>query len=146
MSQLMTTTRQPMGNIKPSRFVKQDTANQGGVLAATDGSGSAGDPVFGISQKSVWQVPLGVPGGATVLDDGYAGTAVSPPITVFMDGAECYIVSGAAFAIDDALKSDSDGRGITASSSGDNIGAIALEAATAAGQLRKVRVKTRIKV
>lgn len=145
MSQLMTTTRQPMGNIKPSRFVKQDTANQGGVLAATDGSGSAGDPVFGISQKPTWQVPLGVPGG-NALDDGYAGTVNSPPITVFMDGAECYIVSGAAFAIDDALKSDSDGRGITASSSGDNIGAIALEAATAAGQLRKVRVKTRIKV
>lgn len=142
MSSLMTTSRYCGGNVKPYRFVKQDTV-QGKVTQATDGAGSNGDKIFGISDKGTWQPPLGLVGGATALDDGYAGIVGSPPITVWMDGAECYILSGASFAIDDELKADSDGRGITGTASGDQIGAIALEAATAANQLVKVRVKTR---
>jgi len=58
-------------------------------------------------------------------------------------GAECYILSGAAFSIDDELKADSDGRGITGTTTGDIVGAIALEAATAANQLIKVVVRER---
>lgn len=139
MSNQLTTSRYCGGNVKPARFVKQDTV-QGRVLQATDGTASAGDPTFGISDKSVWQPPLGTPGGGTALDDGYAGIVGSPPITVWMPGAEVYVLSGAAFAIDANLKSDTDGRAITASTTGDNAGAIALEAATAANQYVKVRV------
>lgn len=139
MSNQLTTTRYCGGNVKPARFVTQDTV-QGRVVQSTDGAASHGDLPFGISDKSVWQPPLGTPGGGTALDDGYAGIVGSPPITVWQPGAEVYILSGAAFAIDDFLKSDSDGRGITGSTTGDLVGARALEAATAANQLIKVRV------
>lgn len=142
MSIQLTCSRYCGGNVKPMRFVKQDTVRSK-VLQATDGAGSAGDPIFGVSQDGTWQPPVGTPGGGTALDDGYAGIVGSPPITVFMAGAETYILSGAAFAQDDFLKSDSDGRAITASSGGDNIGAIALEPATAANQKVKVRVVER---
>ena len=80
-SETTTCTRRCGGNIKPSRFVKADTVAYS-VLVATDGSGSAGDVVFGVSQKQVWLPPLGIPGGTNALDDGYAGTTASPPITV----------------------------------------------------------------
>lgn len=142
MSSLMSDSRYCGGNVKPCRFVKQDTV-QGRVVQCTDGASSHGDKPFGISDKPTWQPPLNSPGGGNNLDDGYAGIVGSPPITVWMDGAECYICSGAAFAIDDELKADSDGRGITGTTTGDIVGAIALEAATAANQLVKVRVKAR---
>lgn len=137
-SETVTCTRRCGGNVKPSRFVKADSVAYS-VLQATDGAGSAGDVVFGISDKGVWLPPLGIP-GANALDDGYCGTTVSPPITVFKDGAECTIIAGAAFAVNANLKADSDGRGINAGTTADNIGAVALEAATTAGQEVKVRV------
>jgi hypothetical protein len=139
-SEAVTCTRRCGGNVKPYRFVKADTVAYS-VLQATDGSGSAGDVVFGISDKGTWLAPLGVPNGTT-LDDGYVGTTVSPPITVFLSGAECFILSGAAVAVNDYLKADSDGRGITASTTADNIGALALEPASAANKLIKCRVIT----
>jgi hypothetical protein len=146
MSSLMSNSRFCGGNVKPARFVTQDTAVQGRVVQSTDGAGAHGDKPFGISDRSTWQPPLGVVGGATALDDGFAGTVNSPPITVWMEGSECLILSGAAFAIDDELKADVDGRGIVGIVAGDFIGAVALEAATAANQLRKVRVIRRQKV
>lgn len=145
MSNQLSVSRYCGGNVKPARFVKQDTV-RGKVLQATAGSGTEGSVTFGISDKGTWQAPLGVPGGGTALDDGYAGIVGSPPITVWQAGAEVYVLSGAAFAIDDSLKSDSDGRAILADTSGDNIGAVALEAATAANQYVKVRVVERKKV
>lgn len=140
MSSLMSDSRYCNGNVKPNRFVKQDTTARMKVLQATDGSGSHGDQIFGISDQGVWQPPLVIPGGSQPLDDGYVGTASSPPITVWKEGAEVYILSGASFSVDDRLKADSDGRGITASVTADNVGAIALEAATAANQRRLVRI------
>lgn len=139
MSSLMSMSRYCGGDIKPCRFVKQDTV-QGKVTQCTDGSASHGQKPIGISDKGSWLPPLGLPDGSTALDDGFVGAVGSPPITVWAPGAEVYICSGAAFAIDDELKSDSDGRGIQGIITGDIVGAVALEAATAANQLKKVRV------
>lgn len=140
MSQI-SDSRYCSGNVKPARFVKQDTSNRMQILQATDGAGSAGDMIFGISDKGSWQAPLVLPGGSSnVLDDGYIGTAASPPINVWKDGAEVYILSGASFSVGARLKSDSDGRAIAGTTTGDNIGAIALEAAVAANELRLVRI------
>lgn len=140
MSQIATCTRRCGGNVKPYRFVKADTVAYS-ILQATDGAGSAGSIVFGVSDKGTWLPPVNI-GSTAYFDDGYAGTTASPPITVFLSGAECFILSGAAFAVNDYLKADSDGRGITAGTTADNIGALALEPATAANQLIKCRVLT----
>lgn len=140
MSSEHSCTRRCGGNVKPSRFVKADTSAYS-VLQATDGAGSAGDVVFGISDKGTWLPPVNI-GSTSYFDDGYAGTTASPPITVWLTGAEVYILSGAAFSVNAYLKADSDGRGISAGTTADNIGALALEPATAANQLIKCRVIT----
>lgn len=117
------------GNISPSRFVKQDTSNEGYVSQA-----GAGERAIGVSQSGTRQPPI------SGLDDGYAATQNTAPLTVFTATDECDLEAGGAITNGDYLKSDSSGRGVTASSADDIYCAIALRAATTAGQLVRVRV------
>ena len=125
------------GNISPSRFLKLDATKVGGyVIQATAGSGSHGDPVIGISQPGVRQPPI------SGLDDGFAGIQDVNAIEVFTTNDECWVQCGAAVTFGDYLKSDANAKAITASSSGDFVGAQALQTSTAADQLVRVRVMT----
>ena len=127
------------GNIKPYRFVRMDTTADFKVLAATDGSSSHGTENIGISQPGTRKPPL------SPLDDGYAAIA-GEEILVWEENDECLLITGAAVTNGDNLKSDSDGRGITGSVSGNYIGAVAMQTATAANQLIKVKVTVRRKI
>lgn len=128
----MSMSRMPSGNIAPSRFVKIDSTKAGGYVAQA----GAGDVVFGISEQGVRQPPI------TGLDDGYAGILDSNSIVVFTEKDECWIECGAAVTEGDLLKSDANGKGITAGSDGDYYGAQAEQTSTAAGQLVRVVVKS----
>lgn len=123
------------GSVSPSRFVKADTTKTGGyVLQATDGAGSAGDLVVGISQSGTRSAPI--PG----LNDGFAGIADVNTIEVLTETDEGWVQSGAAFAFGARLKSNADGKAIAVSADGDNYGAVAMQSADAADKLVKVRV------
>lgn len=118
------------GNVSPSRFIKLDTSKTGGwVLQA-----GAGDVPIGVSQPGVRQPPL------AGLDDGYAGVQGVNQIESLEAEDEGWLQAGAAVTLGDLLKPDSSGRGVTASSDGNVYGALALETATAADQLIRVRV------
>jgi len=122
------------GSVNPSRFVKGDpTQTGGGYVIQCVGS----DRPIGISQPGVRQPPI------NLLDDGFAGVAGINEIEVIVPGEhiqECWLESGAAVSAFDYLKPDGSGRGITAGSDGDQYGAIAQQAATAVGQLIRVRL------
>ncbi|MBQ9875373.1 MAG: hypothetical protein IJM30_13040 [Thermoguttaceae bacterium] len=120
------------GNIYPSRFVKQATTAPFTVVQAT-----AGAAVVGISQEGTTVVPID---GFTNASSGFAGTE-GLPIKVFGEHSECLLEVAAAVAAGTLLKSDADGKGVAAST-GDLVGARALEASTAAGQ--KIRVAVEI--
>jgi hypothetical protein len=131
--------RKSNGNIKPARFVKEDTTTPGTVLQATDGSASHGDKPFGVSGSSQRFAPYGP------LQDGYhaiqnENCTVYQPGMPPPDGDNIMLTVGAAVTVDDDLKSDSDGRAITAASTGDWVGATALDTATAAGQQIPVKL------
>lgn len=119
------------GNIAPCRFVKQDTT--GKVVAA-----GATDVPFGISQEGSRNPPY------TGLDDGYAAIA-GENIHVYEENEgmnnECFLESGAAFNNGAFLKPSTAGVGIATTTDKDAYGAIALHAATAAGQLIRVKVR-----
>lgn len=117
------------GSVAPSRFVKQDTASPGFVNAA-----GAGEKPVGISQPGTRQPPL------SGLDDGYAGVSGVNLIEVAEAEDECWLETGGAVTNGDYLKPSTNGVGITASSADEIYGAIALESATASGQLIRVRV------
>lgn len=104
----------------PSIFVKQS-----GSYGATPAG--AGNLVVGVSQ----------PNTKTTLVSYAADT--NDPVAVFGESQECWLVYGGTVAAGANLKSDSSGRGVTAST-GDNVGAVALEAG-AVGELHRVRVQ-----
>lgn len=122
------------GNIKPYRFVRADATagEEGKVLQSTDGSGSHGSSSIGISQEGSRLLP-------GITDTNYAA-ADEQELQVYTEGDECFLCVGAAVTYGDNLKSDSDGRGITASVAEDLVGAKALQTATAANELIKVMV------
>jgi len=109
------------GNIVGARFVSLSTTVEGRVLQSTDGAASVGDPIWGIADAGTRTVPYGA------LDDGF----------VAIQGENCKIKGpmdndillelGGTVTRGDKLKSDSSGRGITTTTSGDNIGAKALD-------------------
>lgn len=111
------------GNILPSRFVKVSTAADNTVLQSTDGAGSAGDRVCGVSQEGGREPPL--PSVTTM----YAGQA-GDNILVYGNTQTCLLTIGSGGCTrGDRLKSDANGKGITASTAGNNYGAIALRSA-----------------
>lgn len=120
----------PNGNISPNRFVKADTTTTGGYVVQA----GAGDPVLGVSQPGTRQAPL------SGLDDTYAGVAGGPHVEVATPGDRTWLQTGGAVTWGDYLKSDSSGRGVTASSDGDWYGARALQTGTAADQLVEVEI------
>jgi hypothetical protein len=116
------------GNIRPSRFVKIDTANDNGVLEA-----DAGERTIGISTEAGNEPPL--PSVSTI----YAGID-NQPMAVYGLGETCLLELGDTVTRGDRLKSDADGCGVTASSSGNLFGAIALSSG-AVGEKIRVQVQ-----
>lgn len=122
------------GTINPACFVKVSASANNTGLAATAGSGSAGDTCIGITEDSTYQPP-GVLGAATsCVISGMA-------IPMFGVGDVCNLVAGTGgFTAGDPLKSDANANGITATSAGtDIVCAIALET-TPAGQKGRVQI------
>jgi len=114
------------GNINPSTFVK---------LSGTDFTGIAcgnGDRPFGISQAGQKLAP--VSGASTV------AAADGDHFFAYTVGSTCYLTAGSAFSEGAYLGSDSSARGIPVAATAIH-GAIALESASAAGELVRVQVK-----
>lgn len=119
------------GNIRPSRFVKLDTTAVGKVLEA-----DANDPVYGVSQEGTRNPPY------SSLDDGFCAIA-GENVRVYTEPEECWLQIGSGgCTVDDMLKSDADGKGVTTTTETENAGALALETGLE-DQLIRVRVRTR---
>lgn len=122
------------GNILPSRFVKPSTAADNTVLQATAGSVAEGDRVIGVSQEGGREPPL--PSVSTM----YAGQA-GDAMKVYGDTEVCLLTIGTGGCTrGDRLKSDANGKGLTASTTGDHYGAIALSSASE-NELARVQVQ-----
>lgn len=118
------------GNIAPSRFVKLDTTAVGKVLQS-----GAGEKTYGISQEGTRNPPY------PSLDDGYAAIA-GENLNVYTEPQECWLQIGSGgCTVDDWLKADADGKGVTTTTETDNAGAVALETGLE-NQLIRVRVRT----
>lgn len=112
------------GDINPRRFVKQGSGS-GKVVQA-----DANAVIYGISQS-----------GTRRFDSAIAASA-GEGLRVYFPGEICELETGAAVSQNDRLKADSVGRGVVVSAAdGQQYGAIALEAAGAAGVFIKVRVE-----
>lgn len=108
------------GNITPSRFVKMLTTADRQVVQAT-----AGDRIFGVSKEWTRLPPW------ENLNDGFIAVLnESCPCYVLGVDSEAYVQAGGAITVGDYLKSDGSGKAVTASADGDEIGGLALEAAT----------------
>lgn len=102
------------GTIQPSTFVKLSTSADNEVIAA-----GAGDRTIGIATPSAKNVPA----FGQTLEAADSGD----PVTLFGIGEITILQAGSGgFAHGDLLKSDSNGAGVTATT-GDNIGAMALQ-------------------
>jgi hypothetical protein len=121
------------GNINPSRFVKISTAANETVLQA-----GTNEDMFGISQPGVDQPP-GVTGS-----DGLAARA-GENLLVYGPGSTALLEIGSGGCNPaDYLKSDTDGKGVTAATSGPTaqfVGAIALETGSSGDKIRVYVVK-----
>ncbi len=109
-------TKVANGNVAPSRFVKLDTTTEGRVLQAT-----AGDKIYGISQQGTRNTPYGA------LDDGFAAIAGENLNIYGPPEKDVLLELGGTVTRGDSLKSDANGKGVTTTSTGDWIGAIALD-------------------
>lgn len=117
------------GNISPHRFVKSSTTEDHTVLQA-----GTGESVIGISHKGVRNAPYGA------LDDGYAAIDGESGFRIYLAGEICHLELGTGGATaGDLLKSDTNGKGVTADTDQDIYGARALENG-AAGDVIKVQV------
>lgn len=117
------------GNIAPHRFVKQSTAADNKCAQC-----GANDIPVGISQRGTRNAPL------TGWDDGYAAIA-GESLQIYGLKETCMLELGGTVTRGARLKSDADGKGVTASQgSGDNYGAIAGQSGTA-GTLIEVQVQ-----
>jgi hypothetical protein len=118
------------GNISPRRFVKRG-ATAGKVLQA-----GAGEKVCGISQSGTRNAPY------STLNDGYAAIS-GENVRIFGPGEICEVQAGATFAIDARLIGDANGKAVAVAGAadGEEYGAVALAAATAADQFIPVRVE-----
>ena len=117
------------GNISPSRFVTVATASAFYVEQAT----GAAVEIVGISQEGTRYA------GGSLGDDGYAATT-GVQIMVYDDPNEdeCLLLLGSAVTAGDLLTSDSSGRGIPVTATGQWFGAQAKQT-QASGALARVR-------
>lgn len=120
------------GNVTPCRFVKLDTTKTGGYCLQA----GSGDRPIGVAQPGTRQPPM------AGLDDGFAGVAGVNEIIVFTETDVCAVEIAASVTAGDYLKPDTNGRAVTASSDGDQYGAIALQSGTALGQLVRCKIAT----
>lgn len=114
------------GDIRPSRFVKLGSAD-GKVLEA-----DAGERIIGISQAGTNKSPY--------TDSSGLAAVAGDPIMVYGDGEECLLEFGGTIAHAARIKSDADGKGVTAATDKDQYGAIA-KAAGVSGELIMVQVQ-----
>lgn len=113
-------------DIYPSRFVK---------LASSDGKvtqAGAGEKVFAVSGPGTNSFPF------QGLDTGLHASAGQNCRTYEM-GEKCLLELGGTVTAGDYLKADADGKGVTASSDQDDVGAIAQWGGTS-GKLIEVKV------
>ena len=101
------------GNISPARFLMVDVTLDNAVIQAT-----AGARTCGISQKGTRRTPY------AGLDDGLAAIA-GENIHFFGPPETAPLELGGTVTRGDGLKADATGRGVTAGTAGDNIGALA---------------------
>lgn len=119
------------GTIAPCRFIKGDTSADEQVL-----QGSAGSACLGITQEGMKGTP-GLAGSDTTI-----AAIAGDQIRAFGLGDNCLLECGAAVTRYDLLKSDSTGRGITASAT-DECGAVALQSGAGAGSKIRVQILNR---
>ena len=117
------------GTINVSRFVKSAGTTKAFRLLQA----GAGEVCCGISQEGPKAPPT--PGASAVI-----AAVQNDPIKIYDIGEECLVSAGAAFSVGDYLKSDANGQAIVQTGAGQNIGAQALEDATAINQLVRVKV------
>jgi len=111
-------------NISPSRFV---------TLSGENTVAQAGDnaDIIGVAQEGSNKAPL-----QDFVSTVYAAET-GQPIAVYSTGELCLVEASGSFSAGTLLKSDSQGRAVAVATTGttiQNYGAVALQAATAAGQ------------
>jgi hypothetical protein len=114
------------GDVRPSRFVKRDTATDFGVLEA-----DLNDTAVGVSYEGTRYAPLP--------DIVPLAAKSGEPVLVYTEGMPCEILAAATISPGQYLKPNADGQAIVAVA-GDIYGAIA-DAASVNGQNVKVTVK-----
>lgn len=108
------------GDINPSRFVTL--------------SGS-----LHVAESNAGEVPVGVSQPGTKLFNSSLAAASGDVVGVFAEAQECWLLFGGTVTAGDRLKSDADGKGVTAGAT-DPSGAVALESGSSGG-LYRVRVE-----
>lgn len=116
------------GNILPSRFIVISGDYEVSQAAAATAA------YLGVSHDSTKSAPAD---GLANVNHAELGDTVS----YYKVGDSCLLEAGAAVAAGALLESDASGRGITAAGAGEMAGAIALEAAGAAGELIRVQIQ-----
>lgn len=123
------------GNIKPYRFVKQDTTAVGRVLQCTGNT----DSIFGVSQEGTHLLP-----GDLGIDDGFAAVA-GENLNVYGPPAKDIILCiGGTVTQGDRLTSEADGRGVSTTTTGQEWGAVALMSGVSGDLIRAQLVKSSV--
>ena len=124
--------------IYPSRFVS--VSEDFKIAGTTTG---AGTPILGVSQSGTNFPPLSDivdPAGTSPQPAAIAGQALQ----IYGDGDVCLLEAGGGISAGDRLTADGagtdEGRAITTTTDQDEIGALALQGAAAAGELILVNV------
>lgn len=117
------------GNINPSVFVELDASADATVIQGDASTVLA----FGVSGESTEDAP-GLSGASS-----YHASTTSEAVKVFGPGESCLLTAGAAVTRGALLKSNASGQGITATT-GTYANAVAIESASGAGELIRVRV------
>lgn len=120
------------GSIHPSRFVTIDTGHNDTCAVAT-----ANAKIIGITMEGTNYPPL-----SDLSLDGHAADE-GDYVKLYGLGDVCLLEAGDVITAGDRLKSDSTGRGVPIATTGttiQHIGAIALEAAAAAGAMIRVLI------
>jgi hypothetical protein len=123
-------TRVATGNITPYSFVALDTANQFSVLLC-----GANGIIFGVSEPGTHVI--GFPFGT--YDDGFAAIAGQDLCIMGFPEIDVMLQINGTVTRGDRLKSDATGFGITTTSTGNWVGAVA-EDSGVAGQLIPVQL------
>lgn len=127
-------TKVSNGNIAPCRFVTIATTAKDRVTQATAGSGSAGDPPYGISGTGTRNRP-----SSLANDDGFIAIAGENVLVWGNPEKDVFLELGGTVTAGDSLKSDANGKGLTTTTANDWIGAIAMESGVS-GDLVRVQV------